>query len=830
MATCCDVKVLVIGSHGRGADNWVSLQSYAIENFLHFNGVPYDFFDIYLQTLDQATLAQYQGVVLEGYSMRWDTTEQERQLVAQNMEAGNITVLLGLIDGEFDELDNTLYAAMDVCADGQGNGVCDVQLLPGASTIYSDWPEGLIIRGGRDGRHVGMVALPLSSWGTISGTYGATRTYGLEVALGTWLRQAFGVDARVTLPVISLRMDDTQTSAAPHNQTVMDFIDANKQRIRASGYLVTDASAYQGTDSTLQHDEQLLSELGSMSLHGKDHASVGAEGEDQPYSVQYDETAAAVALLESDFPHYKPIKACPNNSWNEATLHALYDNGIYYHSADMSVTDAYRALYKSLFDAASDEDRERINARLQSQLRYYPLVSTNELGTVRLYSVDWAVVLNGTSWPPNVLPILRSHGLDWRTPLLVGMHFYLPGRGGANNDPIGWISLMNTLMYTVDADSYPWRRWVDNYDFAQNTQRFDQDLTVNRISVTGDVVTYDISTSEPIRFMTLRVAKPWHEISSVEIDGADYCYFGEDYVHLPRVDGHTVIEVTLGSCLESAPHITHIDPSAVVEDARCDDGHLNLSLSGEFAVTAQIAGPPLAFLEGETCFSPEDPEELHLDVSAHKQAHQVELSVVPSGATAQVDLIYWDAADTHRRTWSEVAFPERHGDEQGHFEGVEVDHIVGDLVPGALYVVSADSTAIDTCLADQQGAIHFRYAPVYVPRTIDVVMDSTESSVSHDPQARAGGGAFAAVVCPNPFASTTCIYYWLPKPLPVTIDVYSAEGALVFHSAAPPSSAGRHWIVWNGRTSQGTRPAPGVYICRIDAGGSRRDVKMVLVR
>ncbi len=861
-ASNCDVRALLIGSHSRGVDHWISIQSYFIENMLKFNGVPYDFFDIYADDLDQSSLDMYDGVILEGYSLYWDATEEERSLVAENMEAGNITVLLGLVSGEFTGLNSTLYDAIDVSVDGLGDSEANIHPQEGASNIYDyEGDDGFVIAGGYAGKHIGLAALPLSGWTGVSPVYEGNRTYGLEFALERWLENAFGIDARVTLPVISLRLDDTQTLCGPRNQAVIDFIDTNKSRIRASGYLVTDASAYQTSDSALRSDEQVISEWGSMSLHGKDHAAVGAEGENQDYLTQYDETNTAVNFLQQNFSRYKPIKACPMNSWNEATLHAMYENGIYYHSACMS--GDYIALYNSLFDVSSDMEREKMKVRLAGQLPYYPLIHMDQSGEARIYSVDWHVIFSGTSSPQRVPAILRSCSLDWWTPLMVGSHFCTTFGGGAFSDPIGWMGVMSALMYAVDHETYSWRRWVDNYDFARNVQRFDENLEINRISIAGNTVTYDITADRPIRFMTLRAKKTGYMVASATINGIEYTYFGHDYVQLPEVSGNAVIVVDLapqGSC---RPHVTYVSPSAVVEDATCSTGKLRLTLSGEFVVTADVIGTSKVFDRGATRVFHDNKEELRIDASCQIQTEQVELSLLPSCGSIEAVIDTWGTSGTQSRKWTEISDfdepfmepedtwsqaatsgPADHrvgggrprkmtdGDD-AHIPGMEVEHIVGDLEPNTLYVVKADNCPLDTCLSNGLGEISFSYCAFYSPKPIEVVMDSTASSGVSSGGASTRlepGRDFYLKTYPNPFGYRTTISYHLPRPSRVTLRIYSVGGRLVCQILDDTQQAGWHSVEWNGHDVSADGVSPGVYLLRLETVGAVKTREVVLLK
>jgi len=418
-----------------------------------------------------------------------------------------------------------------------GNEELNIHLQEGAIRAY-DYAggDGFVVIGGYESKHIGIAVRSLGDWSCLSATVGRERAISFELALSTWMQNAFSVDARVTLPVISLDFCDTQTTVYPRSQELIDFIDGNRHRIRASGFLVTNNSAYQGSDSTLQNDEQIISQWGSMSLHGKDHGKVGAEGENRDFATQYGDMSEAVPLLEEHFPRYKAMKACPDNSWNEATLHAMYLNGIHYHSATLRKSSEYKALYRSLLDVGDEFEREKMHTRGISQpLRYYPLYHSDETGEAWLYSVDWCLCLSAGHSPGFPTLRMRDHGLDLWIPMIPATHYNLPNSLlGATLNPEGWMAEMSEVMDLVDHDSYPWRRWVDTFDYARSIQRFDQEVTVNSISVSGNTITYVITAGQPAIFVTLKTDKPGYVVQSVSMDGDDHCHFGDCYVHLPR--------------------------------------------------------------------------------------------------------------------------------------------------------------------------------------------------------------------------------------------------------------------------------------------------------
>ena len=71
----------------------------------------------------------------------------------------------------------------------------------------------------------------------------------------------------------------------------------------------------------------------------------------------------------------------------------------------------------------------------------------------------------------------------------------------------------------------------------------------------------------------------------------------------------------------------------------------------------------------------------------------------------------------------------------------------------------------------------------------------------------------------------------LPDPRPVTIRIYSVDGALVRTLAeASEYPAGRHVITWDGRDSQGQEARNGIVFARFEAGNSVALQKIVRLK
>ncbi|MBN1426250.1 right-handed parallel beta-helix repeat-containing protein [Candidatus Fermentibacteria bacterium] len=83
---------------------------------------------------------------------------------------------------------------------------------------------------------------------------------------------------------------------------------------------------------------------------------------------------------------------------------------------------------------------------------------------------------------------------------------------------------------------------------------------------------------------------------------------------------------------------------------------------------------------------------------------------------------------------------------------------------------------------------------------------------------------------PNPFSSATAIEFSLPAAAFVTVDVFDAGGRDIRCLIASPMDTGAHTVTWDGAGHDGMPVAPGLYICRLQAGERRATRPMVLLR
>lgn len=89
---------------------------------------------------------------------------------------------------------------------------------------------------------------------------------------------------------------------------------------------------------------------------------------------------------------------------------------------------------------------------------------------------------------------------------------------------------------------------------------------------------------------------------------------------------------------------------------------------------------------------------------------------------------------------------------------------------------------------------------------------------------------FLAQNAPNPFNPRTTIRFDLARAGEARLEIYGADGRLVRTLLAGALPAGRHEVVWDGCDQRGRATASGVYLCRLAAGETRQQRKMVLMR
>jgi hypothetical protein len=84
--------------------------------------------------------------------------------------------------------------------------------------------------------------------------------------------------------------------------------------------------------------------------------------------------------------------------------------------------------------------------------------------------------------------------------------------------------------------------------------------------------------------------------------------------------------------------------------------------------------------------------------------------------------------------------------------------------------------------------------------------------------------------CPNPLRLSTIIEYAVADRCMVNLSVFNVRGQLVRTLVLESQAPGLHSAVWDARDEAGNRVSPGVYFCRLEAGGATTVKKMALAR
>jgi len=80
-------------------------------------------------------------------------------------------------------------------------------------------------------------------------------------------------------------------------------------------------------------------------------------------------------------------------------------------------------------------------------------------------------------------------------------------------------------------------------------------------------------------------------------------------------------------------------------------------------------------------------------------------------------------------------------------------------------------------------------------------------------------------VSPNPVGAQAAISYHLSRAASVSCIIYDAAGNLVSRLAAGSQTAGAHSLTWN---AAGVKP--GIYFCKLAAGGRSYTARLAVVR
>jgi hypothetical protein len=81
---------------------------------------------------------------------------------------------------------------------------------------------------------------------------------------------------------------------------------------------------------------------------------------------------------------------------------------------------------------------------------------------------------------------------------------------------------------------------------------------------------------------------------------------------------------------------------------------------------------------------------------------------------------------------------------------------------------------------------------------------------------------------PKPFWQGTTIQYALPRAMTMRLVVYDVAGRAVRTLVNGMQAAGERRVTWDGKNDSGSRVSRGMYLYRLQAGGTSRTHKMIL--
>jgi flagellar hook assembly protein FlgD len=79
---------------------------------------------------------------------------------------------------------------------------------------------------------------------------------------------------------------------------------------------------------------------------------------------------------------------------------------------------------------------------------------------------------------------------------------------------------------------------------------------------------------------------------------------------------------------------------------------------------------------------------------------------------------------------------------------------------------------------------------------------------------------------PNPFSKATEFRFTLPTPGQVSLTVFDVRGRVVRRVLGAELPGGYHRVSWDGRDGKGREIEAGVYLCKLEAGGVSRTMRI----
>ncbi|MFH1278647.1 MAG: endonuclease [Candidatus Eisenbacteria bacterium] len=117
------------------------------------------------------------------------------------------------------------------------------------------------------------------------------------------------------------------------------------------------------------------------------------------------------------------------------------------------------------------------------------------------------------------------------------------------------------------------------------------------------------------------------------------------------------------------------------------------------------------------------------------------------------------------------------------------------------------------------------------PEWVDIVFAGIDTDVASGEAPGPDAGARISAVYPNPFNPRTTLVFFLARPGPARLSVYSVTGALVRTLVDERwESAGERPVSWDGTNDAGAAVSSGVYFARLASGVDVATERLVLVK
>ena len=139
---------------------------------------------------------------------------------------------------------------------------------------------------------------------------------------------------------------------------------------------------------------------------------------------------------------------------------------------------------------------------------------------------------------------------------------------------------------------------------------------------------------------------------------------------------------------------------------------------------------------------------------------------------------------------------------------------------------------IDSMVISWPGGNTQRFAQFPANQQVQVIenLDSLIAITTSLPTPFSPGSEWAITVAPNPFSETVSIFYTLPAPAFVKVEMYDFSGKRVACLLNGQMQSGNQQLVWDGKDDRETALLSGLYMCVLQAGASLFIRKISLIR